>query len=264
MTSDRVLAIFAHPDDESIVAGGTLAACAATGIDTIILCVTRGEQGPIAHPDLATRETLGAVREAELRAAARALNVATVDCRGYADGELGWSKKTELKADIRHALERWRPDAVITFGPEGLYWHPDHIAVHDFTMAVLDSMTDDGFSPWVYHATYPKGRMAALVSAMASRGLATNLWNLDPDAFGVRPGSITTVVDIRAFLAPKLRALRSHRSQLATDHLLQVMPDDIAAEFLGHEYFVRVRPRDATGDWLANVIKSGRTAESTR
>ena len=262
MTPDRVLAIFAHPDDESIVAGGTLAACAAAGLDTIILCVTRGEQGPIAHTDLATRQTLGAVREAELRAAAKALSVATVECRGYADGDLESADKTALMTDIRHVLQRWRPDAVITFGPEGLYWHPDHIAVHDFTMAVLDSMTDDGFSPWVYHATYPKGRMAELASAMARRGLATNLWNLDPDDFGVRPSLITTVVDVRSFLVPKLRALRSHRSQLDADHLFQVMPDDIAGEFLGHEYFVRVRPRKATGDWLADIV-SGRARGRT-
>ncbi len=65
MTGERILSIFAHPDDESILAGGTLAACAAAGVDVVLVCVTHGEQGPIAYPDLATRETLGAVRETE-------------------------------------------------------------------------------------------------------------------------------------------------------------------------------------------------------
>jgi len=254
MSGERILAIFAHPDDESIVAGGTLAACAAAGLDVVIVCMTRGEQGSIAHRDLATRETLGSLREAELRAAASALGVKSVECLGYPDGELEWVHMVKLETDIRQAIQRWRPDAVVTFGREGLYWHPDHIAIHKATMAVLDSMTDDGFSPWVYHATFPKGRMAELVSVMAGRGLATNLWNLDADDFGVRPSLITTVVDVRRFLAPKLRALRNHRSQLATDNLFQVVPDDLAREFLGYEYFVRARPLDVTSDRLTNIV----------
>src|SRR5713101_5246819 len=100
--SGGIVGIFAHPDDESIVAGGTLAACAAAGYDVAILSVTRGEQGPIAHPELATQQTLGAVREAELRAAASALGLAegAADCLGYPDGELEWTDPAPIIDDI--------------------------------------------------------------------------------------------------------------------------------------------------------------------
>jgi len=260
MSAGRVVGIFAHPDDESILAGGTLAACAAAGLEVVIVCLTRGEAGPIAHPDLATRQTLGAVREAELRAAADALGVQAVECLGYPDGGLPWVEAGKVEADLARRLRHWRPEAVMTFGPEGLYGHPDHVAVYRRTMAVVDALAgkpDDRngpWRPWVYQATWPQGRMAELVSAVAARGLPAHLWGLHPDDFGAPPSLITTVLDVRRFVGPKLRALRSHRTQLAPEHLFGVVPEDLAAEFLGREYFVRVRPLATPGDWLAEAV----------
>src|SRR5438093_12942707 len=103
-SAGRIVAIFAHPDDESIVAGGTLAACAAAGVEIVIACMTRGEQGPIAHPEFATAETLGAVRETELRAAASVLGAGTVECLGYPDGELDWADAAEIEPDLAHRI----------------------------------------------------------------------------------------------------------------------------------------------------------------
>jgi LmbE family N-acetylglucosaminyl deacetylase len=254
MSRERLLGVFAHPDDESLVAGGALAACAAAGIDVALLCVTRGELGPIAEAGLATRETLAAVREAELRAAGRALGVSAVECLGYPDGGLQWCDGNALVADLGGALRRWRPSAVITFGPEGLYWHRDHLAVHAVTLAAVDAAAGEGFAPGVYYATWPRGWAGELVAAVAARGGAADLWGLHPDDFGAPAASITTALDVRPFLAAKLRALRSHRSQLGPGHLLRVIPDDLAEEFLGREYFVRARRGAAGGDWLAEVV----------
>src|SRR5207253_7616462 len=103
--AERVVGIFAHPDDESILAGGTLAACAAAGAEVIILSMTRGEQGPIANPELATPETLGAVRETELRSAGRALGVPTIECLDYPDGELESADANEVVADLAQRLK---------------------------------------------------------------------------------------------------------------------------------------------------------------
>jgi LmbE family N-acetylglucosaminyl deacetylase len=258
--SSRVLAIFAHPDDESLVAGGTLAACTAAGLDVVLLSVTRGEQGPISHPGLATRETLGAVREAELTAAASALGIRTVVCLDHPDGELGWANEREIGLELVRHIRLWQPEAVITFGPEGLYWHPDHIAVHRHVMAAVDAIAAEDLSPWVYHATLPKGRMAELVSAMAIHDLPAGLWNLQPDDFGVPISSITTVIDVRPFVRAKLRALRCHRTQLDQDHVFQRIPDHLAEGFLGTEYFLRARQPQAAvdrleQDWLTSLLK---------
>ena len=259
MTAERVLAVFAHPDDESLLAGGTLAALTAAGVDVMLVCATAGEQGPIASPQLATRANLGVVRRAELGASARVLGVRTVECLGHPDGELKWADPAAVAADLKRVLRRWRPSVVITFGPEGLYWHPDHVAVHEFTLAALDLLAREGYSPWVYYATWPQGIVARLVTAMRARGLPADLWGLHPETFGVPQASITTVRDVRPLLATKLRALRCHRSQLAPDHLLASIPDDLAEEFLGREYFVRARPRAAARDWLEDALGKKRS-----
>lgn len=269
MSRGRILAVFAHPDDESIVAGGTLAACAAAGWEVRLLCATRGEQGPIARPDLATRASLGAVREAELRAAAAALGLAAVECLGYPDGELRRGDPDRIRHDLALRLRRWRPDAVLTFGPEGLYWHRDHVAVHRFTLDALAATAGDGLAPRVYYATWPEGHMEALVTALAARGLTVDLWGLRPADFGAPADAITTVLDVRPFLAAKIRALRCHRSQLAEGHLFRVIPGDLAAEFLGREYFVRAHAPAGEADWLEDALRrrddgAATLAEATR
>jgi LmbE family N-acetylglucosaminyl deacetylase len=272
MTTARVLGIFAHPDDESLVAGGTLAACAAAGFDVAVLCLTRGEQGPIADPALATRDTLDRVRESELRAAAALLGVRTVECLAYPDGELDDIDSAGVTADLARRIVEFNPHVLITFGPEGWYWHPDHVAVHRLTMAALDMIESDeretdagrrfsgkptpgvGFEqPSVYHATCPKGHMQELLSAMAARGLSAGLWGLDPAHFGVRASRITTVLDVRPFLVAKLNAVRSHRTQLSPEHIYRLIPDDLAAEYLGREYFMQSRAGSAGTDWLEQL-----------
>jgi LmbE family N-acetylglucosaminyl deacetylase len=260
--SGGVLGIFAHPDDETIVAGGTLAACAHAGYQVALLCLTRGEQGPIAHPDLATRQTLGAVRAAELKAAAAALGVEerAVECLGYPDGELEWVDEALVVDDIAHRIQAQQPDAVITFGPEGLYWHRDHIAVYRYTISALDRLGAEGFSTDLYFASWPQGLIGHLEDRMAAREHAIELWGLSATDFGVPAESITTVVDVRRFLAQKLRALRSHRTQLTEGHLFQIIPDDLAEEFFGREYFTRAS--DGPCHWLDRALGGTATGQA--
>ena len=248
-----LLAVFAHPDDESLLAGGTLAACAWSGVSVMLLCVTRGEQGPISNVDLATRRTLGSVREAELREAARVLGVCEIECLEYPDGELSSIDPMSIQNDISRAIVRWRPDAVVTFGPEGLYGHPDHVAVHRLTCKALDGLEADVRSPPLYYATWPRGWVDELVAALAARGLPADLWGHPPDEFGAPADSITTVVDVRDFAARKLAALRCHRTQFGPDHLVSAVPEDLADRFFGTEFFVRGRPDLAEPDWLVHV-----------
>ncbi|MCA1667960.1 MAG: PIG-L family deacetylase [Thermomicrobia bacterium] len=220
MTRGGILAVFAHPDDESLLAGGTLAACAEAGIEVTLLCVTRGEAGPIADPQCATRETLGIVRESELMDAAQALGIAHVECLAYPDGALRWSDRASLLADIAERICRVRADAVITFGPEGWYWHRDHIAVHEATVAALALLAEEIAEPQTFFATWPAALAGDMATAMRARGANHDLWGMNTGAFGVPITQITTIVDVRSFVPRKMRALRSHRSQLTPGHLL--------------------------------------------
>jgi LmbE family N-acetylglucosaminyl deacetylase len=249
-----VLAVFAHPDDESLLAGGVLAACAAAGRRVAIVSMTRGERGPTELPELAGGPTLGDVREAELLAAARALGASAAECLDYPDGDLAGVDERQAARALSLLLERERPELVISFSDEGLYWHPDHLAVSRLLDAALALLGCSGAPAWLYGATWPQGHARRLVSLMRARGLAADLWGLEPDAFGAAADSITTLLDVRPFLPAKLAALRAYASQIGPSHLLSVLPDDLAEEFLGREYFVRIRPEDAQRDWLAEAF----------
>ncbi len=249
-----MLAIFAHPDDECLVAGGTLKACSESGLETIVISLTRGEQGSIAHPNLATRETLGAVRESELCAACEKLGVKAVECFDYPDGSLGWADAAEIENVLSERIKHWQPVIIITFGPEGLYWHPDHIAIHELTNAAVSSLQKEGFSSSIYYATFPEDHMTKLAQRLESCGLNFNAWGLSPDAFGAPSSTITTRLDVRQYLDAKLGALNCHRTQFAEDNLFASLPRDLAEEFLGWEFFVRANRVNTDQDKLAEII----------
>ncbi len=125
----RVAGVFAHPDDEVFCAGGTMAKWAAEGAEVFVVCATRGEAGQIRDSTTAVRRTLGRVREAELRDACGRLGVEQVVVLNYHDGTLQNVDLDELAAAIGEVLTEIDPDIVITFGEDGAYGHPDHIAV---------------------------------------------------------------------------------------------------------------------------------------
>ena len=134
-----VLGIFAHPDDESLACGGTLARLADAGCRVIVVCASHGEAGSISDPALVPDGDLGGVRVRELRDAAAVLGVADVIVLDHPDGDLRWDDVPELHAEIVALIQRYRPDAVITFAEDGLYWHLDHIGVHERTYTAVRS-----------------------------------------------------------------------------------------------------------------------------
>lgn len=254
--SGGAFAIVAHPDDESLIAGGVLAACTAAGVETAVLCLTRGELGAMA-PGTVAGPALGALREHELREAADVLGVRHVECLEHPDGELPWVDAHATAAALAHRIAARRPRAVITFGESGLYHHPDHVAVNQLVMLALEQLGQDGAGPPVlWQAEWPAGLVAGLVAAMRARGLGTDLWGLAPEAFAsaADAGSGLTGLDVRAVVDVKLRALRCHRSQLPDGHLLADLPADLASDFLGYEYFLA--PGDGA-DWLAQAVARG-------
>jgi LmbE family N-acetylglucosaminyl deacetylase len=239
-----LLAIFAHPDDESITCGGLLAACSARGARVALLCVTRGEAGPSVSTD---RTSLGARRAEELRDATATLGVTDVEVLGHPDGMLPWTDSAALERDILQAIQRVRPDVVVTFGADGLYWHPDHIAIHERVTAVVQALGDTG--PALYYATMPPGAMQAVFDRAYAH--AVHLGEERPrqilgiaqlDAFGAHAQPPTLVVDASQYAPAKLAALRHHASQLVDDALTWLTPDD--ATLLGIEHFHRAGSRE--------------------
>ena len=258
MSGRGLLVVTAHPDDEVLIAGGVLAACAAAGAETGVLCLTRGEQGPIADPALATQETLGEVRERELRTACAALGVGWVQCVRHADGLLPWTDEGSAIEDVRGAIAERAPSAVVTFGGDGLYWHPDHVAVHRFTSAALALVAKgaDREAPVLYEAVWLSSAVPGLIAEMAERGLATELWGLDPDAFGVPESDGLVEIDVTPFLDRKLRALRAHATQLTPNHVFSQIPADLAESFLGVERF-RPVGHGVDPSWLVTTAAAG-------
>ncbi len=238
-----IVAIVAHPDDESLIAGGTLALAAAAGVPTGAVALTRGELGPISDPALATRETLAGVREQELHVAAAALGLGWSACLRERDGELEWADEEAVADALAGLLAVDPPAVVLTFGADGLYDHPDHVAAGRIAALAL-ARVGGGV---VLEAAWPPDLVVGLVAAARDRGLPTDLWGIAPEAFGSQGPPPTLVVDGTQVLDRKLAAIRAHRTQLAGDHLLRALPDDLARRFLAREPWRLAAGTDARG-----------------
>jgi N-acetyl-1-D-myo-inositol-2-amino-2-deoxy-alpha-D-glucopyranoside deacetylase len=229
-----LLAVFAHPDDESLAAGGLLAWCAARGARVALLCLSRGEAGSGVASDL------GEVRGQELRAAAAALGLTEVALLHHADGMLPWLEPGVLERDIRAAIVASHPEVVVTFGEDGLYWHPDHVAVHDATRAAVSALGAD--APALYYVTMPQGQMQAVLAAVGPRLTPSSRRDIlgidDAAAFGAAAQPPTLVLHTGPFAARKLAALQCHRTQVAGGPFDQLSAADAEA-LLGVEHYRR-------------------------
>jgi LmbE family N-acetylglucosaminyl deacetylase len=235
-----VLAIFAHPDDESLACGGTLARLADAGTRIVLMCATRGEAGSISDPALVPDGDLGRARECELREAAAILGVAEVIVMDHPDGDLRWDDVSELHEEIVETIRRCRPDAVITFAEDGLYWHLDHVGVHERTYTAVKSFGAE--APPLYYVTIPHGIMREVVEAAHAKGGAppdSSFWGIDPAAFGDSATPATFVVDVRDWASRKLAALRCHRTQMGANNPIAWIDEEEARRWLGVEHFRR-------------------------
>jgi len=261
-----VVAVVAHPDDESLIAGGTLALAAAAGAETGVVSLTRGECGPIATPALATPETLGDVREDELRAAGRALGVSWTTCLRHPDGEVADVETDGAADELVALLQPAEPRAVLTFGPEGLYGHADHVAARQIAGLAVERLQEQAprRSVCLYEAAWPTDTMPALAAAATAAGLGADLWGIEAAAFGSPNVTPTLVLDVRSVLGQKLAALRAHRTQIGPGHLLASLPDTLAELFLDTESWRRAESGPEQVDALAELLPGRVTAARAR
>ncbi len=235
-----LLAVFAHPDDEALACGGLLSWWSALNLRTSLLCLTRGELGASGATSPAH---LAGIRAQELQASAAVLGIGDVTLLHHADGMLPWIDADLLATDIARVIDRVAADVVVTFDADGLYWHPDHIAVHQRTTTVVAAR--NSVAPALYYVTMPRGAMravadharetAARVDAAPPRAV---LGISDPDAFGACAPPPSLVLDASAFAGRKLQAIHCHRSQLRDD-ALALMTTDSAPRLLGAEHYRR-------------------------
>jgi LmbE family N-acetylglucosaminyl deacetylase len=154
----RLLGVFAHPDDETVCAGATLAKYASAGADVRVVSLTKGGAGQIRDASAATRSTLTAVREKELHAAGIELGLTETRCLDFPDGGLAEIDGRILVTLASELISEMSPDVVITFGPDGFSGHSDHIAVGAAVTAACDEMRST--TPVrLFHCHLPRSRM---------------------------------------------------------------------------------------------------------
>ncbi|MCW5849078.1 MAG: PIG-L family deacetylase [Anaerolineae bacterium] len=262
-----LLVLVAHPDDE-VMMGGTLAKYAAEGSRVILVCATRGEVGEISDPSLATAETLGEVREAEVGAAAAALGVSDVRFLGFRDSGMAGTPANDdprsfTQASANEAVSRLvallrdvQPDVVITHDPTGGYGHPDHLACHRHMTQAVEVAGDPAQFPehgpaWsvarFYWMVMARSWFLTMREQMAALGEESGFEGFDLNRFGYDDDQITTVIDVSAYLDAKNRAFEAHQTQFGGDNRFRRLPDDVIHRMMSTENFVMARPAPAPG-----------------
>jgi N-acetyl-1-D-myo-inositol-2-amino-2-deoxy-alpha-D-glucopyranoside deacetylase len=257
--SGPLLAFFAHPDDETFTAAGVMTAAAERGIPVTVVTATRGEAGGSGIPGLNDPERLGIVRERELREAMRQIGVTDVRWLGYRDSGLEEDTAPHPLAFVRVPVETaaaelatyirsLRPQVMLTFGPEGLYGHPDHVHAYRVARRAIEMAADSQYKdsrrtePWqtpaLYFVAFPREEMQAM---LAQPGGHFD-W-LTPEAranLGTPRADITHTVDTSPWATRKRAAIAAHQTQTGAGGPLSDIPvADIEAR-LRREYFVRV------------------------
>jgi len=268
--TQRLLAIFAHPDDEAFGTGGTLACYAATGTEVTLVCATRGEVGEIADPSYATRETLGQVREGELRCAAETVGVREVIFLGYRDsGMAGTAENRDLRAFVNAPAEevvpllagiirRLRPQVIVTFEPNGGYGHPDHIAIHRHTVTAFHAAADPALygeqgPAWqtdrLFYTAIPRSFFLKMRDELAARGMDTSDFARfeEGGGGGWDDAQINVALDVSDTVAAKWEALQCHRTQFGPGNLFRRLPEDLVQEMISREYFALASPEPEPG-----------------
>jgi LmbE family N-acetylglucosaminyl deacetylase len=231
----RLLCVLAHPDDESLGVGGTLAKYAAEGVETYLITATRGERGwwgdEQGYPG---PEALGRIREQELLAAAHVLRLREVRFLGYIDGKLDQANPTEAIARIVGHLRRLKPHVVITFDPFGGYGHPDHIAISQFTTAAVVAAADPDY---IYTDEFAPHRVAKLYYMASTHDAHTVYQSIFGDlvmhvdgaerrAVGWPEWAITTRINTEAHWRRAWQAITCHKSQLPDYAALENLPEE--------------------------------------
>lgn len=268
-----LLAVFAHPDDESFGIGGTLARYAAEGVRVVLACATMGEAGEISDPSLGTVEQLAEIRERELRCACDVLGISELHLLGYRDSGMAGSPDNDdpralVQADpaevvgkIVRVIRQVCPQVIATFEEGGGYGHPDHVAIHRHTVAAVQVAGDPSQYPEhlieglklhlpqrLYFTALPRRFFRGLAQRLKAMGFdLSRFGNFDWEFMGVPDELCTTEIDVSAYLDAKQQAFQCHRSQLSPDSPFSLIPPEVQQDFMNTECFSLAGSRLAPG-----------------
>ena len=255
----RLAAVFAHPDDDAFGVFGTIALHLDDGIEVLSILATRGEAGPISDPSLATRETLGQVREAEARRAYAAIGLPDPHLQflGYPDMGVARVDRGELVARVATLLEGFGPDVVTAFGPEGVTAHEDHVAMHHAATEAFHAArraSSDGAFRRLLYVAIPQSGIEMLRALQREAGMEP--FNpADPFApRGVPDETIAVRVDCSRVWRRKWDAVREHRTQSGE---LEGFPESSLPVVFGEEDFVMGWPERPSGSALLGDVFEG-------
>jgi LmbE family N-acetylglucosaminyl deacetylase len=227
------LFIYAHPDDETFGAAGTICLLRSTGWRVVLACATLGDKGKCGDPPLCTPEELPAVREAELAEAARVLDISAMHVLGYKDKELASAPPDEIRRQLVAIIRAEQPLLVFTFDPNGFNVHPDHVAISRFAADAVTAAADERW--------YPERGPAHVVPEL--------LWSTQLEPWQEVSTNVQThagvdiVLDVSRWWRTKAAALRAHRTQhLSVEHHFFSKPN--LEQILGVETWRRAWPRD--------------------
>jgi LmbE family N-acetylglucosaminyl deacetylase len=238
----KLLAVFAHPDDESMGMGGTLAKYSAEGVETYLVCASRGERGWFGlegeNPGF---RALGELREKELACAGEKLGLKEIHFLDYIDGEVDQAEPLDAIGRIVTHIRSIQPQVVVTFPPDGAYGHPDHIAISQFTTAAIVCAADTSFADPKGKTPYRVSKHYYMVDSESFVDLITPVMGditfpLDDQLrsqVAWKEWAITTRIDTSEYTKTAWEAIRCHQSQLASLGPLVDLPEDQLIELLG-------------------------------
>lgn len=251
----RLLCVVGHPDDETFGAGGILIHAVKSGAEVYTASATRGEVGEISSRSDATPETLPQVREAEYRAAGRAMGVTRSDLLGYRDSGMAGTEenrdpqafmnqpKEQVIGQILDLFDELRPHVVVTFEPGGAYGHPDHVLISACTLEAVrrrQSNPGEGWAPQkLYYFVFPQSRMRKWIEQFREHDPDSDFANIDPDILGVPDETICLEIDTLPYDAQWRDAIAAHRSQYSP---LDRLSEDLQRDYLAVSYLVRALP----------------------
>lgn len=248
----NLLAVFAHPDDESFSCGGSLAKAAAEGHNVHLICATRGEEGEIIHPDIDPEpypkgDARGVLRTGELETTCKALGINPPIFLDHHDSgfpiEVGLNNPRAFMNQDLIGLERQllpliadlKPDVMISFDPHGGYPHIDHITIHRATIAAFWS-AGSVMQPAPKRLYFP-ARSLEVLREMKAKSTSTTMANVDPELYGVSNDSFAAIIDVTAYATQKTAGIMAHRSQFGEEAKIQAMIDS-RPDMLKQEIFV--------------------------
>jgi LmbE family N-acetylglucosaminyl deacetylase len=229
-----------------------------SGVETGLICATRGEVGEIADPALATPENLGQVREGEMRAAAEVLGIHSLWFLDYRDSGMAGTPENDDPRSLAKAspadvvsklvaiIREFHPQILVTFDETGGYGHPDHIAIYKHTTSAFHAAADAVQFPELgsaysvaklYYSAFPRSAVRTLGEWMRSQNYQGNFSNLDPEKLGIPDELISVWLNVAQWQETKDRSWSMHRTQMNPNSPLAQMPEELQRQWRSFEIY---------------------------